>query len=320
MSMYYHPDLINLYVKLLEELDFRIIKYNDGIKHLISCPNKGFLIFDDKQIFLPNNYSYLWSGNRKSTEIIFNPFDSNEFNCSFLVLKDGINSKLSEFVNRTFKIVIEKKLNINIEKNTKYTFDNKFISELPSINKYTLYKWENISKIINSIPFSEDIISFSFEYSDNSQSPQVKFDSPLYKYLLQLQDNTILGIKLSEAEIELFKKIYEILIIDILEEAFIKPIKVSINSDKFSKFYAFVKFYLVIRELLYKEDNGFFWKSRLNRIKEIEERIESLNFFVYDELEKDFIDIFEKTKKLDKEAYENELKIRKVSKANLALV
>ena len=258
MSKFFHPELIDLYINFLEKLDFRIMKWNDDTKYLISHFNKRFFIFDDKQIFLPNDYSYLRSGNWKSTEIMFNLFNNDEFNCSFLVLKDGVNSKLSEFVDKTFKRVIKEKLDINIEKNSKYTFDNKFISELPSINKYTLYKWENISKIINSIPFSKDIISFSFEYSDNSQSVQVKFDYPLYKYLLQLQDNTIFGIKLSEAEIELFKKIYEILIIAILEEVFNKPIKVSINSDKFPKFYAFVKFCLVIREQLYKEDNYFF--------------------------------------------------------------
>ncbi len=40
MSMYYHPDLINLYVKLLEELDFRIIKYNDGIKLHVDTETK----------------------------------------------------------------------------------------------------------------------------------------------------------------------------------------------------------------------------------------------------------------------------------------
>lgn len=315
MSKFFHPELIDLYINFLEKLNFIIMKHSDGTKYLISSFKKGCFIFDDKRIFLPNDYSYLWSGNWKSTEIIFNPFAEDESNCSFLVLKDGVNSKLSEFVVTTFERVIKEKLNINIENNSKSTFDNKFISELPSINKYTLYKWENISKIINSIPFSEDIILFSFEYSDNSQSVQVKFDYPLYKYLLQLQDNTIFGIKLSEAEIELFKKIYEILIIAILEEAFNKPIKVSINSDKFPKFYAFVKFCLVIREQLYKEDNYFFWES-----KKIKERIENLNYYAYDELENDFIDILEKMKKIDKEAYKNELIIRKETKPSLFLL
>lgn len=315
MHKFFHHELINLYINFLEKLDFRIMKHNNGTKYLISRFNKGFFIFDDKQIFLPNDYSYLQSGNWKSTEIIFNPLGEDESNCSFLVLKDGVNSKLSEFIDRIFRMVIEKKLNINIEKNSKYTFDNKFISNLPSINKYTLYKWKNIFNIINSIPFSKDIISFSFEYSDNSQSVQVKFDYPLYKYLLQLQDNTIFGIKLSEAEIELFKKIYEIPIIAILEKAFNKPIKVSINSDKFSKFYIFVKFCLVIEEQLYKKDTYFFWES-----KKIKERIENLNYFAYDELEKDFIDILEKMKQIDEKAYKNEFIIRKETKPNLFLL
>ena len=160
MSKFCHPELIDLYIRLLRELDFIIRKYDNGTKYSIGSNNKGLLIFDDKQMFLPDYYYF---DNQKISEIIFNPLEKYESNCSFLVLKDGINSKLSKFVNVIFRIVIEKKLNINIERNSKYTFDNKFISELPSINKYTLYKWENIYDIINSIPFSEDIISFSFE-------------------------------------------------------------------------------------------------------------------------------------------------------------
>lgn len=314
MSKFCHPELIDLYIRLLRELDFIIRKYDNGTKYSIGSNNKGFLIFDDKQMFLPNYYYFY---NQRISEIIFNPLEKYESNCSLLVLKDGINSKLSKFVNVIFRIVIEKKLNINIERNSKYTFDNKFISELPSINKYTFYKWENIYDIINSIPFSEDIISFSFEYSDNSQSAQVKFDYPLYKYLLQLQDNTIFGIKLSDSEIGLFKKIYKFFIINIFEEAFIKPIKVPNDSNEFSKFYIFVKFYREVNEFLLKDYN---LKFSIFKSRNIDEVINNLNFYTYDEKEISFIEEIEKIKKLDKEAYENELKIREESKPNLFLL
>lgn len=320
ISNLFHHELIDLYIKILRKLNFTIQEYNNGTKYSIYVWNKYFLTFDVKRMFLPNNYFSSLPEDNKSSEIMFNPFGEDECNCSFLVLNDGINSELLKFVNIIFIKVIKKKININSEINSLYTFDNKCISELPSINKYTRHKWINIYNVISSNSFSKDIISFSFEYSDNSQSAQVKFDYPLYNYLLQLQDNTIFGIKLSDSEIELFIKIYEIFIINILEEAFIKPIKVSINSDKFSKFYVFVKFYLVITEQLYKEDNNFFWKSRLNWIKEIEKKIENLNFFVYDELDTNFIERFEKIKELDKEAYKNELIIRNETNPNLFLL
>ena len=306
--------LLNQFNKrFLKELDFIISKYNDGSKYSIGIINKGYLRFDDKRMFLPDDYFYFLSEDNKTSEIIFNPLENNESNCSFLVLKDGINSKLSQFVNVIFRIVIDKKLSINIERNSRYTINDKYILELPSINKYTPYKWKNIYDIINSILFSKDIISFSFEYSDNSQTAQVKFDYPLYKYLLQLQDNTIFGIKLSDSEMEFFRKIYEIFIIDIFEKAFMKSIKVPNYSNKFSKFYIFVKFYLEINEFLLRDFNLKFSDFKMCDVDEV---INNLNRY-----EKDFyIDRIEEIKKLDKEAYENELKIREESKSNWFLL
>jgi hypothetical protein len=311
INIYCHPDLIKLNKDFLKELDFIITKYSDGTKYSIFISNKGYLMFDDKQMFLPDDYYF---DDNKISEIIFNTFDDNEFNCSSLVLKDGINSKLSKFVNVIFRIVIEKKLNIHGKSNSTYTFDNKCISELPSINKYTRYKWINIFNIISSIPFSKDIISFSFEYSDNSQSAQVKFDYPLYKYLLQLQDNTIFGIKLSNAEIELFKKIYEIFIIDSFRKAFIKPIKVPNDSNKFPKFYIFVKFYQEVKEFLLKDFNLRFGNFRSRENYKV---INNLNFYTYDEKENFFM---EEMKRVDKEAYENELKIKEETIPNWFLL
>ena len=50
------------------------------------------------------------------------------------------------------------------------------------------------------------------------------------------------------------------------------------------------------------KDNYFFWES-----KKIKERIENLNYFAYDELENDFIDILEKMKKIDKESTDDNI-------------
>lgn len=316
---YYVPDefLLNLFnKKFLRELGFIVTRFTRSVKYSIeSSINKELLMFDDKQMFFCDNYFYFFLEHKKTLEIIFNPFERNEFNCSFLFLTDSINFKLSKFVSEIFKIAIKTKLDINngIERNSNYAFDKKKISELPFINKYTLYKWINIYNIISSNPLSKDIISFSFKYSDNSQSAQVKFDYPLYKYLLQLQDNTIFGIKLSDSEMEFFRKIYEIFIIDIFEKAFMKSIKVPNYSNKFSKFYIFVKFYLEINEFLLRDFNLKFSDFKMCDVDEV---INNLNRY-----EKDFyIDRIEEIKKLDKEAYENELKIREESKSNWFLL
>ena len=58
MSKFCHPELIDLYIRLLGELDFIIRKYDNGTKYSIGSNNKGFLIFDDKQMFLPNYYYF----------------------------------------------------------------------------------------------------------------------------------------------------------------------------------------------------------------------------------------------------------------------
>jgi hypothetical protein len=324
MSNLYPHKLTILNKIFLGGLDFIFTRTNDGKKYSIATNNKGSLMFDNKQMFL-SNYHY-HSENREITEIIFSPFGENESICSFLALNDSINSKLSKFVHRIFKIVIEKKLNINIKRdNTDNTddidiFDDKIISELPSINKYTPYKWKNIYNIINAIPFSKDIISFSFEYSDNSQSAQVKFNYPLYTYLLQLKDNTIFGIKLSTSEIELFKKIYEIFIINIFEKTFIKPIKVPTDSDKFCKFYIFVNFYLEVNKFLLQKFKLKICNFISEDLDEINKIINNLNRYEYKQKNTFDAERIERIKKFDEEAYKNELKIREESKPNLFLL
>ena len=42
MSKFFHPELIDLYINFLEKLDFRIMKWNDDTKYLISHFNKRF--------------------------------------------------------------------------------------------------------------------------------------------------------------------------------------------------------------------------------------------------------------------------------------
>ena len=302
---YYHPELIKLYRKILIDLDFEVT----GQHTLFNYKKLDYLKFDNKKMVLVDE-------NRDfaiKDKIIFNPIADNEFSCSFLALEDGINHKLSILVNDIFEAVIETKLNIDRDKGNPY--HHKDIDNLLITDKYTFYKWKNLYNIIASNLTFKNIISFSFEYSSDYQSAYVKFDFPLYNYLFQIHNNEIFGINFSNLEIELFKRIYEIFIINIVEERFKIPIDVPQNSNKLPKFYIFLKFYMIFKELLAKN-----YGLKFGKYEFFNNRIDNLNDYNYTIKESCNINIFEKIKKLDKEAYKNELKIREESKPNLYLL
>ena len=307
---YYNPELIKLYRKILEDLDLRVTSFFSS-KYIFSGYKKfDYLKFDNWNIVLVDEYLEFATNNK----IIFNPINDNLFSCSFLTLNDGIHHKLSMLLNDVFESVIGNKLKIYKGKGIIYQY-HEDIDKLPFTDKYVFYKWRNLYKIITSNLTSKNIISFSFEYYNNFQSAYVKFEYPLYKYLLQLQDNEIFGIKFINSEIELFKRIYEIFIIDILEERFKYPIHVPQNSNKSPKFYIFLKFYMLFKELLvesYRLRSGFY--------RFFDNRIDNLNDYNYEMKEPSNLKTFKRIKELDKEAYENELKIRDESKTNLFLL
>jgi len=307
---YYKPELIKLYRKILEDLDLRVTSFFSS-KYIFSGYKKfNYLKFDNWNIVLVDEYLEFATNNK----IIFNPINDNLFSCSFLTLNDGIHHKLSMLLNDVFESVIGNKLKIYKGKGIIYQY-HEDIDKLPFTDKYVFYKWRNLYKIITSNLTSKNIISFSFEYYNNFQSAYVKFEYPLYKYLLQLQDNEIFGIKFINSEIELFKRIYEIFIIDILEERFKYPIHVPQNSNKSPKFYIFLKFYMLFKELLvesYRLRSGFY--------RFFDNRIDNLNDYNYEMKENCNLKTFKRIKELDKEAYENELKIRDESKTNLFLL
>ena len=299
---YYHPELIKLYRKILIDLDFEVTGQHTLFNYKkfdnLKFDNHNMVLVDENRNFVTND------------KIIFNPIDDNEFSCSFLTLEDGIHNKLSFLVNDIFEAVIGTKLNIYRGNISLHQY-HKDIHNLPITDKYTLYKWKNLYNIITSNLNSRNIISFSFEYSNDSQSAQVKFDYPFYNYLLQIQSGEIFGIKFTNSEIELLKKIYEIFIINILEQRFKSPIYVPQDSNKSPKFYIYLKFYMLFKEN-YRLKSGYY--------KFFNIRIDKLNDYNYTMKEPCNLKIFEKIKKLDKEAYKNELKIREESKPNLFLL
>lgn len=302
---YYHPELIKLYKKILIDLDFEVtgqyILFNYKKLNYLKFDNHNMVLVDENRDFAIKD------------KIIFNPIDDNEFSCSFLALEDGINHKLSILVNDIFEAVIGTKLNIDRGKGNPY--HHKDIDNLLITDKYPFYKWKNLYNIIASNLTFKNIISFSFDYSSDYQSAHVKFDYPLYNYLFQIHNNEIFGINFSNSEIEWSKRIYEIFIIDIVEEKFKTPIYVPKNSNKSPKFYIYLKFYMLFRELL-AENYGL----KFGRYEFFNNVIDNLNDYNYTIKETCNINMFEKIKKLDKKAYKNELKIREESKPNLFLL
>ncbi len=175
---YYNPELIKLYRRILEDLDFRVAS-SFSSKYIYSgCKKFNYLKFDNRNIVLVDEYLEFATNNK----IIFNPIDDNQFSCSFLTLNDGIHHKLSMLLNDVFESVIGNKLKIYKGKGTIYQY-HEDIDKLPLTHKYIFYKWKNLYNIIASNLTFKNIISFSFEYSNNYQSAYVRFEYPLYNYL-----------------------------------------------------------------------------------------------------------------------------------------
>lgn len=307
---YCHPELIKLYRSILIELGFEENSFSNPEYIFFNYKKLEYLKFNDRNMVLVTKNQYFPTINK----IIFNPIDDNEFSCNFLILNDRIHHKLSILVNNIFESVIGTKLNIFSGRGSfsEYYSD---INNLPITDKYIFYKWKNLYNIIASNLTSKDIISFSFEYSYNFQSAQVKLDYPIYNYLLQIQSDEIFGIKFTNLEIELLKKVYESFIIDILEERFKLPINVPQNSNKSPKFYMLLKFYMLSKELLSEN-----YRLKSGKYKFFNNAIDNLNNYNYTMKEPYNLNMFEKIKKLDKEAYENEIIIRKETNSNLFLL
>lgn len=319
VSQFYHPNLIKLYVTVLRDLNIEVYKQNN-LQYLFSknLKNSYNLLFDNKQMVLSDD-NYLFAPEKSiiKSKLIFNPIDEVGSRCSHLALEDAIHSRLSFFIYKIFKIVIEKKLNMDNERNDSYSFDTERISSLPLIDINTLYKWENLFNIINSTSFCKNIISFSFEYNEYSQSSHIKFDYPLYRYLVEIKNNTIFGISFNDSEIELLKKIYETFVMKLFENKFNNNINVPKNSNMCNTFYTLIKFYLDEKESLYKEYNLRF---NIRSFNYVENEISDLNKYIFYNDNTEFLNICKEILKNDNKAYRNELKLREKSNPDWLLL
>ncbi len=317
-SPYYDPKLLDFYIKTLEYLNIRFHNISNYLSS--NNPKISYLKFGSKQMILSNGDWASITEEIIKSKLFFTPIDEHGSLCSFLALEDAIHSKLSNNIYEIFKIVIEKKLNINIKENDYYSFDRKNISALPKIAIYTFYKWVNLYNIITATFFSRNLISFTFSYNRDTQSSKIKFDYPLYGYLGDIKNNMIFGIFLEDFEIKLFKDIYKNFIMNIFEDIQEKDINIPLKSNKCTTFYTLIRLYLRINELLINE-----YKLRVERVglhftKEEITILDNLNNYIDFENNPKLIEKFEEIKKADNEAYNKELKIRKESSPNLLLL
>lgn len=305
INKFENPELIELYYKILKELGVRT-------KDQKLCSNiykdSYFAKFDNKQMVMADfNLT-----KNSSSYIIFNPIDDENYLCSNLFLEDELQDYLSWLVSKIFEITITKKLKFKYDTAYSFQIDDDIIKKLPPIDKYIYYKWKNIYNIFTATSSCKNIISVNFDYSDNS-SVNIKFEYPFYRYLLEIQERTIFGIKLNNQEIKMFKTIYKLLIIDVFEEKFLEAIIIPKDSDKSVKFYAFVKFILLLKKLEAEKYNRSYREIKYDNLNK---QISNLNFYFYNETYNDFFNSVKKLKEIDKEAYKNELEIRKESNPN----
>ncbi len=318
ISQFYHPELIKLYKTILRDLNIEFHKQSN-LEYLYSknFKNSYKVMFDNKQMILADgDWTYIPEKLIKS-KLIFNPTDECCSHCSNLTLTDAIHSKLSNYIYRIFKIIIEKKLNINIKENDYYSFDRKDINVLPIIDIHTLHKWVNLYNIITATSFSRNLISFSFTYNSVTQSSKVEFDYPLYRYLEEIKNNKFFSITLEDSEVKFFKNIYKSFIINIFEDLLNNDINIPQDSNKCPVFYILIKLFLNIKELLSNEYRLEFLRRDLSFIKE---ELNDLNKYIYSECDEEEIKNFEEIKKADNEAYSNEIEIRKKSNPDWLLL
>jgi hypothetical protein len=240
-------DLFNFYNKILNELKIALFEDKPLLYLNEKVTDNNYVVTDNKKYILFPTSTYLDSRfKNKQNQVTFDPLTKYGNLHSLLVINDGIHTQLSKFVF----IVFEHVLNVKFNNYNSTNCDKKYIFELPSGNKNTINKWDNIHRIIQSTRFAQNLITFSIDLEKYSQSILVNFTYPLYNYLNTIEHNTIFGIKLQNSEIELFKEIYQYYIIDPLYKLFEKPILIPDDSDNASKFYAYMETYLKIKEFL----------------------------------------------------------------------
>lgn len=279
--------------------------------------NFNTITFDNKQMIPIYLYPLKKVEEEPLSNIIFHPLIKNENLCSFLVLEDFIHKRLSSLINNIFNIVLSKKNNTNCKDYKQNNFNNKSIERLTNCEDYTNLKWNNLYRILTSTTFARNLISFCLELSNDFKSTKVTFDYPLYQFLINTKSNTIFGIKFSDNEILLFKQIYEFFIIKFFTKSFESTINIPLNSDEFPKFYSLLKLYLEIKKLIKEEYN-----INLGVVKNIDfdTRINNLNDYLYRNTDLLNLKALSQIQKLDKEAYENELKIREETSPNWLLL
>ena len=272
--------------------------FNRNLKNnsLYTCAHKQMIAINNIR-YMPNNYN-------KEAIIPFHPLNQTEDSCSYLLIDDSIHLYLRNLTFGLFRKIIP---NINNK------FDTIQLDNLSNPTKYTIYKFYNLLNIVSATSFSKNLISFKIDFTNSPKEAKVNFKYPLYDMLNRIQNNTLFGIHLEDNEIKLFKQIYENDIITIIDNLFREPIKISEQSDQYPQFYILMTIKLMLEETYWKNYNICFinCKRMLSKYKEMLSDLNRRN--QYDKFTR-FDNIYtDKDRKLDQEAYKNELQIRQVS-------
>jgi len=201
-----------------------------------------------------------------------------------------------------------------------YRLDTIQLKKLLNPTKTTKYKLFNLFNIVTATSFSKNLISFEIDFTNSPKNARVNFKYPLYNMLTTTKNNTIFGIHLENNEIELFKQIYENYIIVPIDALFKEPIMIPQKSNQHPKFYTLMTIKLMLKETYWKNYNICFINCK-DMIPKYKKMFSDLNQYKqYNDFIK-FDDIYTtEDKKLDQEAYVNELQIRKESEPNWNLL
>ena len=291
------------YKYILSILNLEYIN-SDGL--LFYSQNSKKITYDNKQIVFVYSFSH---PNNKQTQIEFHPLNEKEKSCSYLLMDDSIHLYLKNLTYNLFNKIFDKKDDTSTH--PAHKFDMTQIDALPNPAKYTRHKFNNLFNIVSATSFSKNLITFSIDLNSTRNHIEIDFKYPLYDELCTIQNNTLFGIYLEDFEVELFKKIYEYYIIDIVDNLFKDPIEISENSRKHPSSYALLTMKLKLEEAFSKKYNISFMRNIKIKLTKYDEVLANLNQFTYM-----LPSISQEQQELDLQSYENELEIRKASESN----
>ncbi|MCX6061819.1 MAG: DUF87 domain-containing protein [Campylobacterales bacterium] len=236
---------IELENKILAELGLNVEQNhsitctNSGEKTLVTCNKKAVLTqYDANTLMSIDNYVLL-------------DLYSTSMNCSYHLLRKHISSMISSKINILFSYLLQfahesAYYNHNDQALNQFLLDLRNIDDIDTkdvVNKMTIKKWSDISKIIKAQPAPDVLVKLNqkFEYVviDNEKEidfydkqfniqkekvayiatyPCVVLSYPLYDLIKNYDSNRLLGVDVESQDVEIFKILYQYIFKEIDEK------------------------------------------------------------------------------------------------------